>query len=97
MHSKKSLFYFDSNFTALIDISILGFLLFLKNNKIYNFKYTRYITYILLFLTMSRAAMVTLLAMLYVLNNKAKIGKRSALVFFICHMCIYLHVNKLLI
>ncbi len=40
--------------------------------------------------------MVTLLAMLYVLNNKAKIGKRSALVF-ICHMCIYLHVNKLLI
>ncbi|MCV4698148.1 hypothetical protein OFB92_34060, partial [Escherichia coli] len=45
---KKSLFYFDSNFTALIDISILGFLLFLKNNKIYNFKYTRYITYILL-------------------------------------------------
>ncbi|HDS6685555.1 TPA: O102 family O-antigen polymerase, partial [Escherichia coli] len=93
---KKSLFYFDSNFTALIDISILGFLLFLKNNKIYNFKYTRYITYILLFLTMSRAAMVTLLAMLYVLNNKAKIGKRSALVFlFVICVFIYMSISYL--
>ncbi|HFV8474734.1 TPA: O102 family O-antigen polymerase, partial [Escherichia coli] len=61
-----------------------------------NFKYTRYITYILLFLTMSRAAMVTLLAMLYVLNNKAKIGKRSALVFlFVICVFIYMSISYL--
>lgn len=79
---KKSLFYFDSNFTGLVDLAFLGFMLFLMNNRVVHFKKSKYLVYMLTFLTMSRAAIITLFAVFYVFKNKNKIITRSMIIFF---------------
>ncbi|GAB5071568.1 hypothetical protein SedNR2807_17540 [Citrobacter sedlakii] len=79
---KKSIFYFDSNFTSLVDIAVIGFVFFLKNYENKDFKGYRYLIYFFLILTMSRAAIVTLLVMLFVFNKKNQIKIRSLVVLF---------------
>ncbi len=55
---KKSLFYFDSNFTGLIILSFLIFFMFIRNTGAKGFGWLMVCLSIMLVFTMSRAAMV---------------------------------------
>lgn len=55
---KKSLFYFDSNFTGLVIMSFLMFFLYMKNVGMEKVKPIIYLLVIFLFFTVSRAAIL---------------------------------------
>ena len=66
---KKSFFYFDSNFTGLVILSILALNLYIGYKfKIENNK-TKYILLLLIILTLSRSAILTSLILIFITNN----------------------------
>lgn len=65
---KKSFFYFDSNFTGLVILSILAFSLYIEYRlKIAN--KTKYILLLLIILTLSRSAIFTSFILIIITNN----------------------------
>ncbi|WP_367680572.1 hypothetical protein [Candidatus Fukatsuia anoeciicola] len=78
---KDSLFYFDSNFTGLVIMSMLFLIAYLNIRFNYKSKLNKFIFFMLGTLTFSRAVIITMLIGSYVFNNKEKYKRRS---IFIC-------------
>ncbi|HCT9024699.1 hypothetical protein [Proteus mirabilis] len=66
---KKSFFYFDSNFTGLVILSILAFNLYIGYKFKINNNKTKYTLLVLIILTLSRSAIITSLILILVTNN----------------------------
>lgn len=78
---KNSAFYLDSNFVGLILVSYYIFLVFLKNKKILNIKYSIYLVVFLIAMTFSRSAWLVIIYLLvfFKVDNK---GNIKALKFY---------------
>lgn len=93
---KKSLFYFDSNFTGLVIMSFLMFFLYMKNVGMEKTKVIIFLLMILLVLTVSRAAILATIICLFVFINhksfrlKAFISLMFYLVVFFTMCILYL-------
>jgi len=87
---KWGLFYFDSNFSALIILMFLMFSVFLKKNNIYNLGFIKF--FILLFLlitTFSRAAILAFIISYVLMRYANKLIVPIALVFSIVSLLFF--------
>ncbi|MGL5948596.1 MAG: O-antigen ligase family protein [Aeromonas sp.] len=97
---KKSLFYFDSNFTGLVILSFFVLFLYLNNIGRQGFKLILALLLFILFFTMSRAAIGTAIICLAIFYSHRGYRWRSALSLF-CYllffaMLCYLYLSEIM-
>lgn len=96
---KKSLFYFDSNFTGLIILSFLIFFMFIRNIGAKGFGWLMVYLSIMLLFTMSRAAMVASIVSFAIFYShkkykwKAYVALISYIFLFLLLSYVYLFEN----
>lgn len=74
---KDSLMYFDSNFTGLVIMSFYMLFLFLKKHVSVKFKYFPLICFLFLLLTVSRAAIISVIFSFFIFSYTSSFRKRS--------------------
>jgi len=79
---KDSLFYFDSNFTGLVIMSMIFLITYVNIRFNYKSKLNKFIFFIFGILTFSRAVIITMLIGNYIFKNKEKYKRRSIYICF---------------
>ncbi|SPW30950.1 Lipid A core - O-antigen ligase and related enzymes [Edwardsiella tarda] len=74
---KGSLMYFDSNFTGLVIMSFYMLFLFLKKYVSVKFKYFSLMCFLFLLLTVSRAAIISVIFSFFIFSSTSSFRKRS--------------------
>ena len=85
---KYSVLYFDSNFTGLVLLSLVCFLIYKNEQTATVFNKIKRILTVMLFLTISRGAIIGYLIANFYLNNQRKLKIRSLYIVVISLVCL---------